>query len=43
MAQDEKKYRYADRGAQIKITNRFMAVGYLFFGLDRLGKKKELV
>lgn len=31
MGQEQKNYRYADRGAQIKRTNRFMAVGYLVF------------
>lgn len=31
MGQEQNNFRYADRGAQIKRTNRFMAVGYIIF------------
>lgn len=31
MGKEQKKFRYADRGAQIKRTNRFMVLGYLIF------------
>lgn len=31
MGNEQKNFRYADRGAQIKRTNRFMVVGYIIF------------